>query len=99
MAALSGTKYPPYLAFSLHTNVKKLISMRNSDSPDVIKCLHGIRVLSTQWIVFGHICLMYALFPIQNKSTLTTVTDLFISKELNSNRTISITLKKLLYVV
>lgn len=69
----SGTKYPPYLAFSLYTNGKKLISMQNSESPDVIKCLHGIRVLSTQWIVFGHICLMYGLFPVQNKGSLTMV--------------------------
>lgn len=70
----SGTKYPQYLAFSLYTNGKKLISMQNSESPDVIKCLHGIRVLSTQWIVFGHICLMYGLFPVQNKGSLTMVT-------------------------
>lgn len=73
MHNFSGTKYPPYMAFSLYTNVKKLVSLQNADSPDVLKCLHGIRVLSTQWIVFGHICLMYALYPIQNKVSLTSV--------------------------
>lgn len=74
--SFSGTKYPPYLAFSLYTNARKLISIRNSNSPDEIRCLHGIRVLSTQWVVFGHICLMYGLFPVQNKGSLTMVNDL-----------------------
>lgn len=82
--AFSGMKYPLYLAFSLCTNGRKLVSLRSADSPDVIQCLHGIRVLSTQWIVFGHICLMYALFPVQNKASLTEVTDLlFVSKNAN----------------
>lgn len=84
----SGTKYPPYLSFSLYTNAKKLTSIQYSnslDSHDEIRCLHGIRVLSTQWIVFGHICYFCGLFPVRNKGALTMVTDLHSKKEDCSN--------------
>jgi Nose resistant-to-fluoxetine protein, N-terminal domain len=40
------------LSFSLLINVRKLLSTKKA--PDSIPCLHGIRVLSTTWIVLAH---------------------------------------------
>ena len=40
------------LSFSLLNNVHKLLSTKKA--PDSIPCLHGIRVLSTTWIVLAH---------------------------------------------
>lgn len=61
--------------FSFYTNGKKLLSYQKSESPDVVDCLHGIRGISSQWIVLGHVCLTYGLFPVRNRATMLTVTN------------------------
>ncbi|XP_035206552.1 nose resistant to fluoxetine protein 6-like, partial [Stegodyphus dumicola] len=40
------------LVFSLPRNVKKLLKTQNSSGP--FSCLHGIRFITTLWIVFSH---------------------------------------------
>lgn len=40
--------------FSALTNGRKLLSMKVSKSPTNLSCVHGIRVLSTLWVVIGH---------------------------------------------
>ena len=40
------------MAFSLKTNLLKLLNTRSS--PDDLGCMHGIRYLSLAWIVMGH---------------------------------------------
>lgn len=52
---ISGKKSQTYLAFSAYTNGKQLLSYKKSKSPDQMGCLHGIRVLSTLWVVLGRI--------------------------------------------
>jgi hypothetical protein len=41
------------LAFSVHTNAGKILSMKNP--PDgTVECVHGIRVISMFWVIYGH---------------------------------------------
>ncbi len=47
-----GIAYKYFMAFSIYTNTKKLLSTRKS--PDDMGCLHGIRFLSTAWVVLAH---------------------------------------------
>ncbi|XP_055304069.1 nose resistant to fluoxetine protein 6-like isoform X1 [Sitodiplosis mosellana] len=54
------------LAFSFYTNGMKLFSYKKTKSPDMMHCVHGIRAISTQWVVLGHTYLMYLLLPIRN---------------------------------
>ncbi|XP_071543591.1 nose resistant to fluoxetine protein 6-like isoform X2 [Panulirus ornatus] len=42
------------LPFSAYTNMKKIFHVTNEENPGVISCLHGMRVLSMTWIVWGH---------------------------------------------
>lgn len=47
-------KSQAFLAFSVFTNGKKVLSYKKSRSTDTMHCLNGIRVISTQWVVMGH---------------------------------------------
>lgn len=40
--------------FSILNNVRKFLSMRLNPGEGYLGCLHGIRVLSTLWVVIGH---------------------------------------------
>ncbi|XP_057365085.1 nose resistant to fluoxetine protein 6-like [Daphnia carinata] len=40
--------------FSALTNGRRLLSMKSKASPSNLACVHGIRVLSTCWVVIGH---------------------------------------------
>ncbi|XP_032794863.2 nose resistant to fluoxetine protein 6 [Daphnia magna] len=40
--------------FSALTNGRRLLSMKSTKSPSNLACVHGIRVLSTCWVVIGH---------------------------------------------
>lgn len=52
--------------FSVYSNAKSLLSYEPEKSPNVIQCLHGLRALGAQWVVYGHTLeLIYAL-PIRN---------------------------------
>ncbi|XP_071543592.1 nose resistant to fluoxetine protein 6-like [Panulirus ornatus] len=42
------------LVFSAYTNLKKIFNINNNESPEVISCLHSLRVLSMAWVVWGH---------------------------------------------
>ncbi|XP_031623576.1 nose resistant to fluoxetine protein 6-like [Contarinia nasturtii] len=67
------------LAFSFYTNGKKLFSLNEENTSETIQCLHGIRVLSTQWVVLCHTYALYLVMPIQNR----VVHDAFLSKYSN----------------
>ncbi|XP_063598104.1 nose resistant to fluoxetine protein 6-like [Penaeus indicus] len=42
------------LVFSVSSNLKKIFQINDKQSPSVITCLHGMRVLSMTWILWGH---------------------------------------------
>ncbi|XP_047501948.1 nose resistant to fluoxetine protein 6-like [Penaeus chinensis] len=42
------------LVFSVSSNLKKIFQINNKQSPSVITCLQGMRVLSMAWILWGH---------------------------------------------
>ncbi|XP_042869485.1 nose resistant to fluoxetine protein 6-like [Penaeus japonicus] len=42
------------LVFSAYTNFNKIFHISTKENPSVISCLHGIRVLSMTWVVWGH---------------------------------------------
>ncbi|XP_031639007.1 nose resistant to fluoxetine protein 6-like [Contarinia nasturtii] len=60
------------LIFSFYSNGMKLLSYKKSKSPDMMHCLHGIRAISTQWVVLGHTFMMFAVLPARNKIDLLT---------------------------
>lgn len=69
----SGTKTQVMLAFSIYTNGMKLLSYEKTKSTDMMDCIHGIRAISTQWVVLGHSFMMFLLLPTRNKIEFTTV--------------------------
>ncbi|XP_071536057.1 nose resistant to fluoxetine protein 6-like [Panulirus ornatus] len=42
------------LVFSIYTNLTKMFRINTSKNSEVISCLHGMRVLSMTWVVWGH---------------------------------------------
>ncbi|KAK3855366.1 hypothetical protein Pcinc_038228 [Petrolisthes cinctipes] len=48
------------LVFSAYNNLKKIFHHNTKEGPEVISCLHGIRVMSMCWIVWAH---SYAFMP------------------------------------
>ena len=54
-------------AFSLYTNIKKWLTTGGPTGGDDLGCVHGIRVLSTVWVVLGHTWLMIAYIPSWNQ--------------------------------
>lgn len=72
-ALILGNKVQVLLAFSFYTNGMKLLSYKKSTSPEVMNCVHGIRVITTQWVVVGHTYVMYALLPTRNITAIATV--------------------------
>lgn len=61
-------------AFSARSNCRilfRLVAPRSN--PNVIDCLHGIRVLSFIWVVYGHIYLVSVFGPNMNLVKLDTV--------------------------
>ncbi|CAL8129603.1 unnamed protein product [Orchesella dallaii] len=47
-----GLPYQYFMSFSLYTNIKKWLSTRRG--AEDMGCLHGIRFLSTSWVVLAH---------------------------------------------
>lgn len=72
-----GEKSQALLAFSFYTNGKKLLSYKKVESSDTLNCLHGIRVISTAWVVLGHTFSLYLALPIQNKTVFFSVSWIF----------------------
>lgn len=62
--------------FSIYTNGKNLINITEDSSPDAINCLHGIRTISTFWIMLCHCYYLRSPFPLE---------DLNQPKEINSS--------------
>lgn len=54
------------MVFSVYTNGRSLLSCKKSTSKDVMHCVHGIRVISTQWVVLGHTYFLYMNMPTGN---------------------------------
>ncbi|XP_063604104.1 nose resistant to fluoxetine protein 6-like [Penaeus indicus] len=42
------------LPFSAYTNLEKIFHVTTESRPGVITCLHGMRVLSMTWVIYGH---------------------------------------------
>ncbi|XP_042885810.1 nose resistant to fluoxetine protein 6-like isoform X2 [Penaeus japonicus] len=42
------------LPFSAYTNLEKMFHVTTESRPGVISCLHGMRVLSMTWVIYGH---------------------------------------------
>ncbi|XP_050737494.1 nose resistant to fluoxetine protein 6-like isoform X2 [Eriocheir sinensis] len=42
------------LVFSAYSNMRSTFTIRPKEHPDVISCLHGLRVFSMGWVVLGH---------------------------------------------
>ncbi|KAL9873749.1 nose resistant to fluoxetine protein 6-like [Glossina fuscipes fuscipes] len=68
-------KHPLFLAFSVLTNAKKVFSVKQVDSPDVIHCLNGIRCFSMMWVVMGHGYMTFYDLPHINKNKFFTWTE------------------------
>lgn len=60
-----GNKSEICTSFSVYTNGMKLLSYKKSKSPDMMSCLHGIRAITTQWVVLGH---TFAMYPVHFNS-------------------------------
>lgn len=58
-----------FMIFSMYTNGRKLLSCKKSTSKDMMNCVHGIRVISTQWVVLGHTYMMFMAMPTVNVFT------------------------------
>lgn len=63
----SGKKSQACLVFSLYQNGQKLFSCKEDNSSDTMRCLHGIRSLSTAWVLLGHTFAFHIIMPIQNR--------------------------------
>ncbi|XP_045103020.1 nose resistant to fluoxetine protein 6-like [Portunus trituberculatus] len=48
------------LVFSMYTNMKNTFAIKLKEHPDVISCLHGLRVFTMVWVVWGHGYMMQA---------------------------------------
>lgn len=59
-----GLAYQYFMAFSVYTNTKRWLSTRRSS--DDMGCIHGIRFLSTCWVLLGHGYGAFAVSPIWN---------------------------------
>lgn len=59
-----GNMYQYLMAFSFYTNTKKWLSTRKNSED--FGCLHGIRFLSTCWVILGHGYYVFAAFPVWN---------------------------------
>lgn len=70
---ISGEKSQALLAFSVYSNGMKLLSYKQAKSAGMMHCLHGIRVISTIWVVYTHAYFMYIILPIRNKAMLISV--------------------------
>ncbi|CAO1316792.1 unnamed protein product [Diamesa tonsa] len=55
-----------YVAFSVFKNWKNLFDVSESENPDTIHCLHGLRAFSIIWIMVGHRYVLTFLTPIAN---------------------------------
>lgn len=76
--SILGTKYPPFVVFSVYTNGKKLFTcVDTGPSSGTIQCIEGIRVLSLMWIVSFHIYRRYGLMPLRETETFKEVIWLF----------------------
>ncbi|XP_071532649.1 nose resistant to fluoxetine protein 6-like isoform X2 [Panulirus ornatus] len=51
------------LPFSVYTNTRKLFHLSTEKSPSTVTCLHGIRVLSMTWVVYGHQQMTTLMYP------------------------------------
>ncbi|XP_063929861.1 nose resistant to fluoxetine protein 6-like [Zophobas morio] len=61
-----GKKSNIFVAFSLYSNAKRLVSATSNKKEDNLSCLNGIKVLSCLWIVYGHVvlaCFFYSKNP------------------------------------
>ncbi|KAF2898405.1 hypothetical protein ILUMI_07770 [Ignelater luminosus] len=68
--------HPFLTAFSLITNTKKLLQTTSGSGQ--ISCLHGIRVISMMWVIFGHRYAISSTMPIVNPASML---EWFLNKE------------------
>lgn len=61
--SISDEKCEALLMFSLYSNGKKIFSCESTQSPNVIQCLHGIRSITTMWVIVGHTFVISLMLP------------------------------------
>lgn len=69
-----GSKYQPFLVFSVYTNVALLFPHENPKSRSAIHCIDGIRSLAIIWVVFVHSNWKYMGLPLREKEEFSKVT-------------------------
>lgn len=64
-------KHNLIIIFSLWRNSKEIFSENKGDQ--TLDCVHGIRFLSTSYVIIGHRYLMMMFFPVINSLQIMTV--------------------------
>lgn len=65
--SLPGSKYQPFLVFSIYTNGRQLFPYNNPKVRNAIHCIDGIRALSILNVIFVHSNWKYTGLPLREK--------------------------------
>lgn len=61
--SILDNKCQPLLTFSAYTNGIQLFSYDNTQSPNIIQCINGIRSITTIWIIISHSYYVFFFLP------------------------------------
>lgn len=65
--SLLGSKYKPFVVFSVYTNGRQLFPHKTPNAPNAIHCIDGIRAISIMNVVFVHSNWKYTGLPLREK--------------------------------